>query len=107
MNTRQKFGIAVIVILLIISVLFSALNMSYFNSQGDHFGNLAELIFDESVLSCLVPKKNNPHPSSIYKNIVVTSHAQQIVFIFTTIINFIIFSISLIWLYRTLKRQKT
>ncbi len=107
MNSKQKFVVAVIVILLIFSVLFSALNMSYFKTQGHHFGNFAALIFDESVFSCLVPKKNNPHPSSIYKNIVVTSHAQQMVFVVLTFINYLIISISLIWLYRTLKHQKT
>ena len=44
---------------------------------------------------------------SSYKNIVVFSHAQQIVFIVLIFINYIIISISLIWLHRTLKRQKT
>ena len=107
MNTKQKFCVATIVILLIISVLFAALNMFYFKAQGGHFGNLAELIFDESVLSCLLSKKDNPHPSAIYKNIVVFSHAQQIVFIILIFIYYIIISISLIWLHRTFKRQKT
>ena len=106
MNTKQKFCVATIVILLIISVLFAALNMFYFRANGHHFKNLADLVFDESVISCFVLKKNNPDISSIYKNIVVTSHVQQIVFIFVIFINYIIISISLICLHRTLKRQK-
>lgn len=97
---------AVMVILLIISILLTALNMSYYQTSGYHFKNLAEFVFDESLTSCFNQKDHDPDPSSIYKNIVVTSHAQQIVFVFVSIANYIIIATSLIWLYRTLKRQK-
>ena len=95
------------VILLIISILFSALNMSYFRTSGYHFGKLGELVSDESLTSCFSQKNHDPHPSSIYKNIVVTSHAQQIVFIFASILNYFIIAICLFWLYRVLKHRKT
>lgn len=107
MNPRQKFGIAVMVILLIISILFSALNMSYYRTSGYHFGKLADFVFDEALMSCFSQKDHDPHISSIYKNIVVTSHAQQILFIFASILNYFIIAICLIWLYRILKRRKT
>lgn len=95
------------IILLTISILFSALHMSYYKTSGYHFKNLAEFAFDESLNSCFKQKDHIPHPGSIYKNIVVTSHAQQIVFIFASIANYIIIAICLIWLYRVLKRRKT
>ena len=106
MNPKQKFGMAAMVILLIISILLTALNMSYYRTSGYHFGKLAEFI-DAYLTSGLSRKDHDPHPSSIYKNIVVTSHAQQIVFIFVSIANYIIIAMSLIWLYRVLKRRKT
>jgi hypothetical protein len=106
MNPKQKLGMAVMVILLIISIFLTALNMSYYRTSGYHFGKLAEFV-DEYLTSSFNQKDHDPHPGSIYKDIVVTSHAQQIVFIFASIANYIIIAISLIWLYRILKGRKT
>ncbi|MGD9057631.1 MAG: hypothetical protein PVJ41_07750 [Desulfobacterales bacterium] len=106
MNTKQKFVAALIVILLIISILFTALNMFYYNIQNHHISKVRPILFDETVISYFRQKDYDADPPYFYKNIMVTHGVHTMVFIFIVIVNYIIISISLIWLYRILKRQR-
>ncbi|MGD8345006.1 MAG: hypothetical protein PVI38_07365 [Desulfobacterales bacterium] len=107
MNPKQKFGVAVIAILLIISILFTALNLFYYNIQNYHIGKTRAILFDETVISHVRQKDRDADPPHFYKNIMVTHGVHTMVFIIIVIVNYIIIAISLIWLYRVLKRRKT
>ena len=107
MNPKQKFGVAVIVILLIINILFTALNLFYDNIQNHHISKIRPILFDETVISYVQQKNRNADPPHFYKNIMVTHGVHSMVFMVIVISNYIIILVSLIWLYRVFKRQKT
>ena len=107
MNPKQKFGIAVIIFLLIVSILFTALNLFYYDIQNTHLSKTRTILFDETVISLVLQKDSEADPPHFYKNIMVTHGVQTMIFIIITSANYIIIAISLIWLYRLLERRKT
>ena len=107
MSNKQKFGLSALCILLFISILIAALNMSYFATLGTYVKKTADVAFDEALISCLSEKKPGFHPGADYKNLAVSHLVTRMVFVWILIINYTIISISLIWLYRMIKKSGT
>ena len=103
MNNAEKFGIAAILFLLLISVLFTSLALFYHNVQGTHIGKLRNVVFDIALTLHQEARELGP----LWKNVAVTQHVQHLIFILVSIINYIVISVSLIWLIMKIKNKKT